>query len=225
MEEESKAIQEVAKTTGKALEVTEKVGGFLCKVLGDSFQEMGGAFHDWTKFYRYKNLLKIHDKVEAIQKERQSKGKTTPIPPRYAIPLIQSATQEDDESIQDLWAGLIANAIDPEKRLNVQKIYIDILSALEPIDTKVLKFLYSQGSIFPSRKNVRKIDLYQLSKEIQVPLSEIEISTQNLFRLGCIREETSEVEEIPGIDTQPTYSNLYPLLTPLAYSLLGACGT
>ena len=50
--------------------------------------------------------------------------------------MINEATLEDREEIQKLWAGLIANATDPNKRFNIQKIHIDILSKLEPLEAK-----------------------------------------------------------------------------------------
>ena len=46
MEEESKAVQEVAKTTGKAIEATERVGKFLSTIFGGAFGEVGDIVHD-----------------------------------------------------------------------------------------------------------------------------------------------------------------------------------
>jgi hypothetical protein len=63
MTEESKAIQEVAKTMGKFAEVANNIGGFLSKVIGGSSTQVGGILEDWTRYYRYKNLLTIRDKV------------------------------------------------------------------------------------------------------------------------------------------------------------------
>ncbi len=119
MEEESKAVQEVAKTTGKAIEAAERVGKFFSTIFGGAFGEVGDIVHDWAKYFHYKNLLRIQDKVEAIHRERKIEGKTIPIPPRYAVPLIQNAFQEGDETLQEMWAGLIANSMDPGRRLRI----------------------------------------------------------------------------------------------------------
>ena len=131
-------IQEATKVVIR--EAAEKIGNFLNKLLGETVIELGGIPHDWAKYYRYRNLLSIQDKIEAIHKKRKAEGKTLPIPPRYAIPLIQNASQENDESLQEMWAELISNFIDPQKHFNPEKIYIEILSSLEPLDAKVLHF-------------------------------------------------------------------------------------
>ena len=65
-DEQAKAIQAVAKTTEKFAEIAEKVGGFVSKVIGPASDQVGGILEDWTRFYRYKNLLSIADKVEII---------------------------------------------------------------------------------------------------------------------------------------------------------------
>ena len=58
MDEEAKAAQEIAKATKKGLEVSEKFGAFLSKIFGEGFQHLGNSFADWTKYIRYKNLIK-----------------------------------------------------------------------------------------------------------------------------------------------------------------------
>ncbi len=181
MEEESKAVQEVAKTTGKAIEAAERVGKFLSTIFGGALGEVGDIAHDWARYYRYKNLLKIQDKVEAIIWKRKIEGKTIPIPPRYAVPLIQNASQEDDETLQEMWAGLIANSMDPGKRLNVKKVYINILSSLEPLDLQILNHLapYRQSGEY----------LRSLADDLSASMAEIVVSLQNLAQLGCIVDE------------------------------------
>lgn len=189
MEEEAKAVQEVAKTTGKAIEAAEKVAGFLNKVLGPAFSEAGGIIHDWARYFRLKNLLRIQDKVEALYEMRKIGGKTIPIAPRYAIPLIQNASQEDDESLQDMWAGLIGNFTDPEKRLNPKKIYIEILSSLEPLDAKVLQFFSIQGWKLFRDVPGGGVTVAKLVHHTGATEQEVQLSLQNLARLGCVVDE------------------------------------
>ncbi len=99
-------------------------------VLGDAFKEVGASIHDWAKFYRYKNLLKINDKVVQLHKERGMQGKSVPIQPSIGIPLIEAASLAEDENLQQKWATLIANATDPNYKDKIRKSYIDILSSL-----------------------------------------------------------------------------------------------
>jgi len=226
MEEQAKAIQEIATTTGKAIDASVRVGSFLSKIFGDAFREIGEAFHDWAKYFRYKNLLSIQDKVEAIHKKRGIQGNTVPILPRYAIPLIQHASQEDDESLQGMWAGLIANFTDPNKRFDPKKIYIEILSSLEPLDAEVLKFFSTQGWKLFLKVPGGGVTISKLVQSIGVSEKDLQLSLQNLARLGCITDEGVETWDSMGsssfgkrvTDPRTTFRP-----SPLGFDLINVC--
>jgi len=181
-EEQAKVVQEVAKATGKAIEAVREAGRFIKEIFGEPLLEYGRAKLDRAKLYRYKNILKILDEVNEIRRQREIEGKPIPISPRYAIPILQKASLEDEEEIQKLWAGLIANATDPTKRLEVKKIFMEILSNLEPLDALVLKTL--KGATDSDEHTF--VWLGAITGE---PLDKLLISVQNLSRLGCVRDE------------------------------------
>jgi hypothetical protein len=58
-DEEAKAVQEVAKSTGKVRDVVQRVGAFIKSVVGDAATELGQTLGDWARFYRDKNLCRI----------------------------------------------------------------------------------------------------------------------------------------------------------------------
>lgn len=141
MDEPAKATGEIAKTAGKFAEITEKVGGFVAKIIGPTCIQVGGIFEDWASFYRFNNLLKIGDKVEAIHSRRKLEGKTVPIPPKVAIPMLLSAALEDDETLQDVWAKLIANSTDPNFKTALHPGYIEIIKQMSPDEAIILDSL------------------------------------------------------------------------------------
>ncbi|MBM4064944.1 MAG: DUF4393 domain-containing protein [Planctomycetes bacterium] len=226
MKEEAEAAKEIAIVTGKAIDASVKLGGIFRLIFGDAAIEFGGAVKDWATYFRYKNLLKIQDKVFKLHKKRNIEGKTILIPPRYAIPLIQNASQEDNDDIQSLWAGLVANSTDPDKKLNVKKIYIEILSSLEPIDVQIMLYFSKQGWLLFREVPGGGITIEKLSSELNLSEDDIVISLQNLHRLGCL-----------VADFEPNMSNIGKSsfgtlvksektsfrLSPLGYSLLEAC--
>lgn len=229
LDEKAKAIQEVAKTTHKALDFSEKIGDFLKTILGDTLNDVGAILTDWANYLRYKNLLCIQDKVNDIHKKRMLEGKTIPIMPRYAIPLLQNASIENEETIQDLWAALIANATDPEKRFQVKKIYIKILSEIEPLDTLVLKFFMKQEI-----KDINVVDgsqegfnLEQLLNDLDVRKEELKASLNNLHQLGCIIAQAPFILGSATLSARFDYTVSCPdasfSLTSLGYSFLKAC--
>lgn len=225
-DEEAKAVKEVAKTTRKAIEAGEKIGRFLGKIVGDGQVELGAAFHDWARYFRYQNLLRIKNKVDEIHSQRRLQGLTVPIPPRYAIPLVQAASQEDHEPLQDLWAGLIANATDPQKQIDPKKIYIDILSALEPFDVSILQFMDSQSwNIVPSPHSPG-LTLGVLGQELTASEEDIRLSLQNLARLGCVVDEyqaTWKDSNTTSFGLRVSDSKTTFRLSPLGARLLSAC--
>ena len=154
-DEQAKAVQEVAKTSGKLIDAAEKVGGFVSKVIGGASTQVGGILEDWAKYYRYKNLLAIADKVEALHAGRGLEGKTIPIPPRAAIPMLESASLEDDEVLQEVWALLIANSTDPNFK-----------EAIHPGYTEVIKQLSSDEAMI--LQSFRKIESYPILFSIHV---------------------------------------------------------
>ena len=187
--------KDLAKAAGEA--VVKEVGRFLQMVIGGPLKGIGGIASDQVSYWRYKNLLKLKDKVDAIHAERALEGKTAPIPPRYAIPLIDASSTEDDETIQNMWAGLIANATDHNTRLDVKKIYIDVLQKLEPLDALVLIYLSGKGIPTLSESGPEEIDIAELEHEgvslkdmatsFKISEEEIAGSLVNLHRLECLK--------------------------------------
>jgi len=145
-DEQEKAIQEVAKTVGKFAEVAEKVGGFVSKIIGTASNQAGGILEDWTRYFRYKNLLAIADKVEAIHIRRKIEGKTISIPPKVAIPMLESAALEDDETLQEVWARLIANSTDPNFIEALHPGYVEIIKQMSPDEAIILNAFLSMKS-------------------------------------------------------------------------------
>lgn len=225
-EETAKATQEVAKTAAKAIEATEKLGGFLTKVVGGTLVELGGTLQDWAKYFRYKNLLNIQDRFEEIHASRQLDGKATPIPPRYAIPLIQRASEEDDEIIQELWAALIANATDPNKHLDLKKVLLDVVASLEPLDVRILRHLNSQGWLMHRNVPGGGITVAALVQQFGVSEEYVRLSLQNLNRLGLLGDEFESTYN--DIDTtsfglRVTHPKTTFRPSPLGFALLKAC--
>jgi len=221
-----KITQQIAATTQEVASLAKKVGGFLNKVVGDAAMELGGAAHDWSRLIRYKNLLRINDKIEEIHRSRKLEGKSIPIPPRYAIPLLQAASAEDDGTIQGMWAGLIANASDPNGRLEPKKIFIDILSSAEPLDIQILDYMSRQNWLMFRDVPNGGISVEKLTQELKSSEKEIWLSLQNLHRLGCIIDEFESLPRQYGTTsfgqriTDPETS-FRP--SPLGHELLEAC--
>jgi len=85
LEEEAKAIQEIAKTTGKAIDTVRSVGSFFNQVLGEAFSEMGGSVADWARYFRFRNGLLVLDKAKRVLEARPIAGKLLAIPANLSL--------------------------------------------------------------------------------------------------------------------------------------------
>jgi len=84
-------------------------------VFGPAAYELGGLLADWVRFKRT-NLEDARRKVDAIL-DRRHVTAVNPIPLKHGIPLIEAMAVEDDPGIQKMWAGLMANSLDPEHEI------------------------------------------------------------------------------------------------------------
>lgn len=202
MNNEDNTIGKIADACSKGLELVQQLSPFFQKVLGESLETVGGIIADWAAFFRYRNLLFIRDRVEEIHSKRKLEGKSISIPPRYAIPLIQAASIEDDPNLREMWAGLIANATDPNKSLNLSKLHIETLKSLEPLDASVIEYLYKmQAKVFMTSEEPA-VNSQCIAEALSIDIEEIYISLQNIFRLGCLLDTAGT----GTFDTQVPYT-------------------
>ena len=199
LDEEAKALQEVAKATGKTVDLAQATGELLYDIFGESLHQFGGIVSDWMRYFRYRNLLVVTDKVKDIHTSRSILGKAVPIPPEYVLPLLDGVSLEAEGSVQDMWAGLIANATDPSSEYRIKKVFIEILRGLEPLDARTLECLgdpaldekYSilTGATFNADTIASCLDADE---------TEIKLSLQTLARYGCVIDSWENTLE--GID-------------------------
>ena len=229
MEEEAKAVKEVAKTTGKAIDIGNSFGNFINKVFGDGIVDMGGAFSDWARLYRFERLLELQDRLDKIIDKRKLEGKTIPIKPKIGISIIQNASLEDDDALQDMWANLIANSIDPNTRLNPSKLFISILSELEPLDVALLnaiKEFEEKNTPINRFLSGGAGNLKYIQESLGVYDESLGISLYNIHRLDLITDERYNSMEHVGFGTHgisvDDEKSVF-VLTSLGNALLGAC--
>lgn len=194
--ETAKATQEVAKATTKGLEVSEKLGAFASKVLGEPIETAAGILGDKLKFMRWERQNRLIDRVNEINRQRGLDGKEIPVPPKLAIPIIENASLEENDLLQDLWAKLISSAQDEKTSNSVRSAFIDIIKQLEVTDVLLLNAMFDDYVKAVGKESIHAQSPGRISfqkQNIMTPLNidekTYEDSVDNLMRVRCVRSE------------------------------------
>jgi hypothetical protein len=195
VKESAKAIKEVAKTTGKAIDAGEKFGGFISKFISCPIEQCIGIFEDKLKYMRWERQLRLIKRADALMEGSGPSGPSRAIPLKIAIPLFQAASLEDDDYLQDLWAKLLVNGANADSGIDLKKAYIDILEQLTPLEAKILEKLYQLPFKETQHNGIRTDGLPSVAKPGMEkenksgwaePSEEVLLSLLNLARVGCV---------------------------------------
>lgn len=196
MREEAKAVQEVAKTTSNAIDATRELGGFLSKYAGGSIEQAIGIVEDKLKYLRWERQVRLIERANLFLNERGLKQPSRQVPLNIAIPILQGASLEDNDELQDKWAALLTNAADASTDIEARRAFISILENLALIDAKILEKIYSPN-LKPESDSGDPLDIWtawlpdhvrtEKPEEVNIRLPvNIEVSLGNIARLGLI---------------------------------------
>jgi hypothetical protein len=189
IEASAEAVKAVAETTGKAIDASRDLGGFLSRIIGGTLEELGGMLHDTVRFRREVRLLRFHQRFEQLRAEAGIASPIKPLELKAAIPLIQAASLEEDDELQDMFARLLVNGTDPESGIEARRTLVTILQDFGPLEARLLKALCDAPSGPLNVRTAGLPDRYLGGTEEEqkmVPPVNIEVALWNLVRLGCI---------------------------------------
>ncbi len=141
------------------LELVGKGGSYITGTFGDAFKILSGMTTLEMSLQGYKHWLSVVDRVSEIHRQRGIEGKAIPLPPKYALPIIQAASLEAGKTLQGLWARLIANATDPAYAEKIHPAYIEILRQLSS----------DEAVIFQNMRNIPKYPRLFFNHQVSKP--------------------------------------------------------
>ena len=192
--EEAKAIQEIAKTTGKVVDASRALGGYFSRFSDGPMAEAASYIAEQIRYSRFERQISFFEKVsDRLAKSPHLASHMKAIPLKILAPLLEAATLEDDEALQQRWAALLINASNDHFPIKIQRSYLSILEQLSTLDALVIDRIYSlpfeqiqhNGATIwglPEQTSV-----FDQSLEIKKPSDEVLVSVGNLVRLGCLR--------------------------------------
>ncbi|MGO3928788.1 DUF4393 domain-containing protein [Rhodopseudomonas pseudopalustris] len=189
-----KAEQEQQKTYQKGMDLLAQAGAFLGGVFKPAASELGQLLGDQMRFWRFKNAVNIMIKSEELIKARGlSSEQVKALPFGEGLRLLEAASLEDDNSVQDLWARLMANSVDPDLSVTPEKMYIDVLKSFSGREACFLDLLARHEGSVRARMTTAEITearakLLEFAESSwrKFDKAERDASIQNLIRLRCI---------------------------------------
>lgn len=177
----------------KGMDMAHDAGKFIAPLINGTLEQGIGIFEDKLKYIRWERQMRFMSRSKEKLKEFGVTEIENPIPLKFAVPLLQGATLEESDDIQDLWINLLINSVS-NKKIELKRVYMDILERISPSDAKIIDAIYRLP--FEKYKH-KRLATNQLpdcvyvydenGNESKSSVDEnIELSLMNLARIGCI---------------------------------------
>ena len=219
MKDEARAVEEIARTAGKGIDAARELGSFIAQFIRGPLEQASGMVEDRLKYMRWERQQRMIQRSKEFLKQLGLDAPTRAVPMKIALPILQAASMEDDDSLQDIWVRLLVNAGDAGREVEITRMHISILEDLSSLDVRILNTIYSHVG----DQIWRGIWTHELPDRIAErgpqgddnhPSPEIQLALGNLVRVGCL----SPASTYGG---RESLSFVYP--TVLGQSLYKAC--
>lgn len=199
---------------------------YLVKQLfGKPVKEVGEIISDYVRAYRIQNLARIAERVQKTLRDRGLPWEIKPLPTGIGLALVEAASREDNDTLQTLWANLLANHNDPESHVELDKDLIEVLRQLSTVDARLMTYLSEQTADIHTVL-AGGFDVPRLAAALALTPTRLARSINNLWRLGCLLQEAAGPHRLDGAGLHvvgPTdASNVSYQLSPLGEAILHA---
>ncbi len=191
--ETAKAAQEIAKTTGKTIDAAQSLGEFVGKFIGGPLTQASGIVEDKLKYLRWERQVRLMQRSQQFLREMGLEVPSRRIPLNVAIPLLQAASMEEDDELQDIWAKLLVNAANANSGVEVTRSLISILENFGPLEAKVLQAIFDapadvcpDGIVATTNLPSSYLNSGNNNAIPDLPSESVQLALWNLKRLGCI---------------------------------------
>lgn len=196
--------------------LAEAAKDFIQKVITPPLEEIGLLLTDKIKLWRFKNQISILSKAENMLKERGLKTRKVSL--KVMTPLIEECGLEDDESLQNKWAALIANTVCVDSKLDTT-LYSKILSEMTKSDAELFETLFNmQLELNPNLHSKSKFEIYQRIpfsvRKLRDSAIEFDMILDNLIRLRLIKEVYSSQGAVLSVIVTQLGINFLSVITP-----------
>jgi len=225
----------IDKITEKGIESAQK---FLENICLPVSKEFGLMLKDQVRMWRLNNIVRIINKSQG-RFEFEGDELTLKANPRVVSELIEKCSWQDQDEIQDLWAGLLNSSISENEHNDSNLIFISLLNQLTANQARIIKYfaesskktkdlngrLATESGIIMSAEEFCEIakcsDINLLTAEIEHLKSLGLVESGMGLASGFFEETTYDKEEGKTVKTGNYNTGLK--LSPLSLSLFIRC--
>ncbi len=189
---------------------SESAAELLKRLLGPAADEAGLALGEGVRVFRARALAEILDRTKEIPAKRDKPA--AEVKPKLLVPILESASLEDDDWMKERWAELLATAASEDQ--GVHPAFTTILSELTRADARWLQRVARQLEDSCFSLEAPDKDAIHIDNWVRLGLAEVVWrSGAGTIRVG--RDGLSR----PTVDLVRQFR-----LTALGGSFLQACG-
>lgn len=215
--------KEIKDALAPAANALHDVTDLFKKLAGPLSEELGLMLGDKVKEYRVRNWIKVQKRVGAML----SASHVSPcaVPPRIFLPILESASIEDDPTLQEYWAALIANSCQKD----VSPAFIHIIKELQPFEARALREIYLK--VLELDAVARSLNQSQPDKLIGDERKMMSVgyddpepmrfAIRNFERLGLVRREFVAVRKMSPWIGSPFGDEELPVETTYFFTVFG----
>ena len=214
---------EKAKTLGTALTIAKDYADLVLK---GPLGEIGGVLSDTLGHWRLRNQVRLLLKTKQWLEEKGVDPK--PILPDIFVPLLQDASNVEDESLSNMFSALLANHLDSSQQERIHPSYTKVLSQLSPLDARAMlqfrKWVSYEGAREVGLRG-RGMTAKDVAEELGCTERSAYLSCLNLSRLGIIEHRGFEAPSdhpIPELFEESPEHQVY-LATEYGIEFCDAC--
>lgn len=164
----------------------------LDKLAGPAVEEIGLTLQDHVRMFRLKRQLRLFERVKHMLHEAGLDAGRVPL--KLLQPIIENASQEEDDDLQDRWAALLANAAVSEK--SVHPSFIEVLKQLSSSDVLTLDVLDRKTTEQLGSKNRIEVSADKVVAEIRQWLLEKGLERANFASVETELVQTGAAENL-----------------------------
>ena len=209
---------------------------FLLEILTPPARELGEVLADKVRSYRLRKQVGIL----SAARERIAGAGVSPrkIPLKTLVTLLEAGSLEEDESMLDRWANLLASAVNPTSTSDVETGYmgyIETLRQLSPKEALIMDRLYDYYretggprkalSPFVIRGDVGiELTGQELQTRSGLPAKDFEMAMDNLVRLNLLTHADTLLRNPQPGDKYYTGTNLNQVqFTRFGFNFVSVC--